>query len=163
MTVRYAGKARDAKLRTVAREGHEIVVDAETSLRMAGIRQRDTKPELIVRKIVTALGHRYRVQNGTLPGRPDLANRSRSWVIFVHGCFWHRHRGCKRTTTPKRNREFWEAKFDRNVARDKRVQKELRADGFRILVVWECETREPEKLLKRVRGWFARIGALEDE
>ena len=86
------------------------------------------------------LGHRYRVRNRDLPGSPDVANRSRRWAVFVHGCYWHRH-GCKATTTPKRNRAFWEAKFARNVERDAESAAALRKLGFTVVVVWECETK----------------------
>lgn len=132
------------------RDGHVIRVDAETSERMAGVRQKDTKPELIVRRILHRLGHRFRVRNRDLPGSPDIANRSRGWVVFVHGCYWHRHKACSRTTTPKRNRAFWQAKFDRNVERDKAVQKELRRLGYKVVVVWECETKHPARLGRRL-------------
>lgn len=122
------------------KDGHTIRFDEETSERMAGVRQKDTKPELIVRRILHGLGHRYRVRNRDLPGSPDIANRSRGWVVFVHGCYWHRH-GCKATTTPKRNREFWEAKFRRNVERDAERSAALRDAGYEVVVVWECETK----------------------
>lgn len=148
---RYAKRSRHDGLRSVAAEGgHVIWVDDETSARMARVGQRGTKPELIVRQVLSALGYRYRVQNRDLPGAPDIANRSRGWAIFVHGCFWHRHRGCKKTTTPKRNRAFWVAKFERNVARDKRVTRSLRREGFRVITVWECETADPERLARRL-------------
>lgn len=106
---------------------------------MAGIRQSGTAAELAVRAAATALGLRYRVRNGDLPGRPDLANRSRRWAVFVHGCFWHRHEGCSRTTTPARNRAFWVAKFEANIARDARAMAALSALGWAVVVVWECE------------------------
>ncbi|MCC6998053.1 MAG: DNA mismatch endonuclease Vsr [Deltaproteobacteria bacterium] len=109
---------------------------------MGGIRQKGTVAELAVRRIATNLGLHYRVSNRDLPGSPDLANRSRKWAIFVHGCFWHRHEGCPRTTTPRRNREFWVAKFEANVARDARVQSELRRLGYAVLVLWECEIQD---------------------
>jgi DNA mismatch endonuclease (patch repair protein) len=144
-----------AELHSKARDGFQIVVDEATSLRMAGIRQRGTSPELIVRKLVTGLGHRYRVENRDLPGSPDLANRSKRWAIFVHGCYWHRHPGCKLATTPKRNREFWEAKFARNVERDAEAVRSLTARDFQTLLVWECETRHPERLAIRLGRWAA--------
>lgn len=132
------------------RGGHRLHVDAATSQRMAGVRRQDTSAEMVVRQIVHRLGHRFRLQNRDLPGSPDLANRSRKWAIFVHGCFWHRH-GCSRTTTPKRNRAFWESKFEANVRRDRRVQKALRDEGFTVLVVWECDTlRDPSKLIRKL-------------
>lgn len=93
-----------------------------------------------------SLGHRFRIHNRDLPGSPDIANRTRKWAIFVHGCFWHRHNGCPRTTTPKRNRAFWVEKFEANRARDRRVRAALRRDGYRTVVVWECESEAPSRL-----------------
>ena len=118
----------------------KLDVDRATSERLGRIRQKGTAAELAVRAVVASLGVRYRVTNGDLPGRPDIANRKRRWAIFVHGCFWHRHPGCYRTTTPKRNRAFWLAKFKANRQRDVRVIRELRAQGYAVLVIWECET-----------------------
>jgi len=143
------------------REGHLLQVDDATSLRMAGIRQKSTRPELLVGKLLRALGLRYRLTNRDLPGSPDFAHRRARWALFVHGCFWHRH-GCSATTTPTRNREFWEAKFARNVARDARALDELRAGGYRVIVVWECETKRGEaELLERLSREFAAIDVPE--
>lgn len=143
------------------REGHLLQVDDATSLRMAGIRQRATRPELVVGKVLRALGLRYRLTNRDLPGSPDFANRRARWALFVHGCFWHRH-GCSATTTPTRNREFWAAKFERNMARDARSLGELRAGGYRVIVVWECETKRGEaELLARLTREFAAIDVPE--
>jgi DNA mismatch endonuclease, patch repair protein len=144
-----------SRVRETFRDGYRVIVDDRTSRRMADIRQHGTKPELIVRSIVTALGQRYRVSNRDLPGAPDLANRRRRWAIFVHGCYWHRHSGCRLATTPTRNREFWVAKFDRNVARDAKAVAELRALGFRVAIAWECETRDPADLTRRLASWLA--------
>jgi DNA mismatch endonuclease, patch repair protein len=132
-------------------------LDAETSARMAGVRQKDTAAEMTVRRILTALGHRYRVRNRDLPGSPDVANRRYRWAVFVHGCFWHRHRDCFRTTTPKRNRAFWEDKFAANIRRDRRVQRALRKLGITPLVVWECETNNLEKLRQRLARQFSIV------
>ncbi|MFO7566278.1 MAG: DNA mismatch endonuclease Vsr [Enhygromyxa sp.] len=154
--------AGNKKTRWVVREGHSIEVDEETSARMAGVRQKDTKPEQIVRRIVTRLGHRYRLQNKELPGRPDLANRSKKWVIFVHGCFWHRHPGCRLATTPKRNAEFWQAKFDRNVARDQRAVEDLEALGYTVMTIWECETRNLDRVVHSLRTQLDEIASRHD-
>jgi DNA mismatch endonuclease (patch repair protein) len=135
---------------------HDLVVDAETSARLGRIRQHGTSAELTVRKLLHALGRRFRVHNRDLPGSPDIANRSRKWAVFVHGCFWHRHAHCKRATTPSRNREFWLQKFDANVARDARVQAALREQGYRVLVVWECETEDVSRL-KTLRRALAKL------
>ena len=156
MARRVAAKYQPEVLRSVAREGHVIDVDSATSVRMANIRQHGTTPELLVRKIVAKLGHRYKTTNRDLPGNPDLANRTRKWAIFVHGCFWHRHPGCRLATTPTRNREFWLAKFERNVQRDAAAIASLCASGFAVLVVWECETRDAATLLSHIDTWFAQ-------
>ncbi len=95
------------------------------------------------------MGLRFRVRNRDLPGSPDIANRSKKWAVFVHGCFWHRHVGCSRATTPKRNAEFWAEKFERNRERDRSVVREMRKMGFTVAIVWECETRD-EVRLKRI-------------
>jgi DNA mismatch endonuclease (patch repair protein) len=118
---------------------------------MGRVRQRDTAPELMVRRATTALGLRYRTRNRDLPGSPDLANRSRHWAVFVHGCYWHRHEGCPRASTPKNNQGFWLAKFEYNRARDLRAQRALQQLGFRVLVIWECETTHESALRKRLR------------
>jgi DNA mismatch endonuclease, patch repair protein len=109
--------------------------------RMSLVRRRGTAPELRVRSALSAMGLHYRTQNRDLPGKPDLANRSKKWAVFVHGCFWHQHPGCPKATVPKTNRHFWRAKFSANRRRDARVCAELLALGFSVITVWECETR----------------------
>ena len=156
MARRREPEYRVEELHSVAREGHIIDVDAATSARMGNIRQHGTTPELLVRSAVRALGHRYRTTNRDLPGNPDLANRRRRWAIFVHGCFWHRHPGCRLTTTPTRNRQFWLDKFDRNERRDAAAIVALRASGYAVMVVWECETRDVARLVSQIDTWFAR-------
>ena len=133
-------------------QGDPPASDTPTLRRMRRQRQQDTGPELIVRRIVHGLGHRFRLGNRDLPGSPDLANRAKRWAIFVHGCYWHAHQGCPRHTVPKRNREFWVQKFEDNRNRDLRVAEELRGCGFRVIVVWECETRQPDQLQARLRA-----------
>lgn len=113
---------------------------------MARVRQAGTGPELLVRRACHARGLRYRVQNSDLPGSPDLANRSRRWAIFVHGCFWHRHAGCKKATLPRRNAAFWSAKLQRNVERDRAAVRDLHRLGFTVLTVWQCEAEQAERL-----------------
>jgi DNA mismatch endonuclease (patch repair protein) len=119
---------------------------------MSEIRQRGTTPELAVRDALSRLGLRYRLNVHALPGRPDMANLTRRFAIYVHGCFWHRHEGCSRTTTPSRNRDFWVAKFEANKARDRRAIEMLRALGFSVCVLWECETAHREELERRLRS-----------
>lgn len=115
------------------------VVDRVTRSRMmAGIKGKDTKPELIVRRYLHRAGLRYRL-HAKLPGKPDLVFPKYRVVVFVHGCFWHRHEGCQYATTPANNAAFWQSKFQGNVRRDRRVQAELSELGWRVLIVWSCE------------------------
>lgn len=116
---------------------------------MSRIKGRDTAPELAVRRLVHGLGYRYRLHVAGLPGRPDLVFASRRAVIFVHGCFWHQH-DCPRGTRPRSNRTFWTSKLDRNRERDEAAIRTLRSLGWRVLVVWECQTRWKSKLTRRV-------------
>lgn len=127
--------------------------DATTSARMGRIRQSGTAPEITIRRAVATLGLRYTVKNRDLPGSPDLANRSRRWAIFVHGCYWHRHEGCHRATTPRTNTEFWLNKFSRNVARDEAARIELQRRGYRVLTFWQCELQTS----RGVRGRLAKL------
>lgn len=124
---------------------------------MKSQKRRDTKPELVVRRLLTELGHRYRVASSTLPGSPDISNMSRRWAVFVHGCYWHHHLGCPRATIPKKNRAWWVAKFERNRERDQRKVEDLEALGLQVLVVWECETRDPIALRRRLRRQLPRV------
>lgn len=117
---------------------------------MSRIRSKDTKPEMVVRRILHAMGVRYRLHRSDLPGKPDIVLGPRRLVIFVHGCFWHRHAGCREATMPTANRDFWQAKLEGNVSRDRRHQAAVRNMGWRIAVIWECETRQPEKLARRI-------------
>lgn len=128
---------------------------------MARIRSRDTKPEILTRAAVHALGLRFRKHVRGLPGNPDLANKRRKWVIFVHGCFWHSHHGCKLASDPKSNREYWVGKLERNRVRDASKIAALRASGFDVLIVWECEVRDGARLQSALRKFFkSRGGAL---
>ncbi|WP_298242069.1 very short patch repair endonuclease [uncultured Bradyrhizobium sp.] len=123
--------------------------DAETSARMARIRQKGTKIEVAVALALRDLGLHYRKNVRKLPGSPDFANKSKRWAIFVHGCFWHHHTGCHRATVPKSNRRFWLNKFRDNMRRDARSVRLLRREGYRVVVIWECqEPRIRDKLAK---------------
>ena len=115
---------------------------------MSRIRGRDTGPELAVRSLLHKLGYRFRLHVATLPGRPDIVLARYRTVIMVHGCFWHRHSGCKFAYVPKTRRDFWEEKFKSNVARDRRVELQLRELGWRVIILWECELK-PSELLSR--------------
>lgn len=123
---------------------------AARSANMARIGAKDTKPELIVGRLLHSLGYRYRLHRRDLPGTPDICFPSRKKVIFVHGCFWHRHDGCKRTTTPKTRTSFWENKFQQNVVRDRENLESLSDLEWEAMVVWECETDDLEELTPRL-------------
>lgn len=113
---------------------------------MAAIRSKNTAPELRVRRALHAAGLRYRLHDRMLPGTPDLVFPSRRVVVFVHGCFWHCHSGCRYAQLPKSRHEFWRLKLEANVARDARQRNALRRLGWRVLVIWECRTRDAHSL-----------------
>lgn len=118
---------------------------------MARIRQRDTTPEIAVRRVAHALGYRFRLQARALPGRPDIVFPSRRKALFVHGCFWHSHAGCKGATVPKTRTDYWVAKLAANRDRDCRVQAQLRSAGWDVGVIWECQTRSAASIANYVR------------
>lgn len=133
------------------------VVDAETRSRMmAGIRGKETRPERVLRRALHARGIRYRLHDKRLPGRPDLVFPKYHAVCLVHGCFWHRHRGCRYSTNPATRPDFWRNKFAENVARDKRNEQALRAAGWRIATVWECSLKkEPAaQVAEQLESWL---------
>lgn len=132
---------------------------AERSERMGRVRNKDTKPEMLVRRLAHSMGYRYRLHSGKLPGRPDMVFAGRGKVIFVHGCFWHRHgevtgETCPLTRTPKSRLDFWKAKFEGNKERDRRNLARLREEGWEPLVVWECQTRDVDELSSRIRRFL---------
>lgn len=124
----------------------------QLSRRMAAVRQRNTTPELMVRRIAHELGFRFRLHSTDLPGRPDIVFRRLKTVIFVHGCFWHRHRDCCRASIPATRQEYWRTKFRRTEHRDRDQAAQLRAAGWNVEVVWECETKKPTELRNRLRS-----------
>jgi len=134
------------------------IVDKQTRSRMmAGIRGKDTKPEMVLRRALHARGFRYRLHGKGVPGRPDLILAKHRAVIFVHGCFWHRHEGCLYATTPATRPEFWAEKFASNVRRDRAAHDALAADGWRVATIWECALRKREKIqpaVARVSEWL---------
>jgi DNA mismatch endonuclease (patch repair protein) len=138
---------------------------AERSRRMALIRGKNTKPELRVRKIAHALGYRFRLHRTALPGRPDLVFASRRAVIFVHGCYWHRHPdpNCALARLPKSRLEFWLPKLEGNRRRDLVVEAELAALGWRGLTLWECEIGKPERVADRIRAFLGPPGRRHSE
>jgi DNA mismatch endonuclease (patch repair protein) len=132
--------------------------DTETRSRMMSAnRRRDTRPELIVRRGLHRRGFRFRVDVANMPGRPDLVLRKHHAVIFVHGCFWHRHEGCRFAYIPETRREFWQGKFEANLRRDKRNEAAIVSLGWRVAIVWECalEKRTREGALNRIEAWLA--------
>ena len=119
------------------------IVDTQTRSRMmSGIRSKNTKPEIIVRKFLHANGFRYKLHDKKLPGRPDIVLPKYNLAIFVHGCFWHRHTGCRLVSQPSQNQQKWDEKFKQNVDRDKKHIEVLSSAGWRILIIWECGLRK---------------------
>jgi DNA mismatch endonuclease (patch repair protein) len=133
------------------------IVDRETRSRMMrGIRGKDTGPELAVRKLAHRMGYRFRLHRRGLPGSPDLVFPGRRKIIFVHGCYWHRHPGCRFAYSPKSRVDFWNEKFASNVARDAAAIASLQKEGWSPLVIWECELSDSDKLAARL---LAHLGA----
>jgi DNA mismatch endonuclease (patch repair protein) len=134
---------------------------SERSERMARVRGRDSKPEMLVRRLIHAMGFRYRLHDRRLPGAPDLVFPRLRKVIFVHGCFWHRHPdpNCKLARMPKSRLDFWMPKLQGNRERDARCQAELAALGWRFLVVWECQMRDKEQLKNKMRVFLSDGGS----
>jgi len=130
----------------------DVLTKEQRHLNMSHIRGKDTKPEEIVRKYLFSRGYRYRKNDSRYLGKPDIVLPKYHTMIFVHGCFWHRHPGCRYATTPATNLEFWQNKFDNNVARDRKIQTQLKDDGWNVIVVWECEisrnTDRGERLIR---------------
>lgn len=134
----------------------DIVDPEKRSTMMAGIKGKGTKPEILVRRALFAEGLRFRLHRGDLPGAPDIVLPGRRVAIFVHGCFWHRHAGCRLAKLPSSNADFWRNKLDGNVKRDERAVVALQAAGWRVLVVWECATRgkAAEGLTRQLLEWI---------
>ncbi|MBI1367561.1 MAG: DNA mismatch endonuclease Vsr [Planctomycetes bacterium] len=136
----------------------DVFSKAERSRVMASVKGKDTKPEIIVRRLVHGMGYRYRLYRGELPGRPDLVFAGRGKVIFVHGCFWHQH-GCRRGgRRPAANRAYWRRKLERNVERDAAHVRRLRRMGWRVMIVWECQTAAGKRagLARRIVRFMER-------
>ena len=126
-------------------------VSEQRSRNMSAIKSKNTKPEIKVRKILHSMGYRFRLHSKGLPGSPDIVLPKYKTLIFVHGCFWHRHENCKYASTPKTRKEFWESKFKANVKRDKEIQEKIKNIGWQSVVVWECEIKNEkikDKLLE---------------
>ncbi len=126
----------------------------ERSEIMARVRAKDTRPEMAVRRLIFALGFRYRLHERKLPGCPDLVFRSRRKVIFVHGCFWHRHTNCALARIPKSRVDFWTAKLEGNRQRDERNKRALTREGWKVLIIWECQIADAARLEARIRRFL---------
>jgi DNA mismatch endonuclease (patch repair protein) len=146
----------DGRRPTVPAVPMNAIAEPSTSLRMRRVRQRNTEPERLTRRMLFALGARFRTCARDLPGRPDVVNRTRAWALFVHGCFWHGHARCRLATIPKTNTRWWLAKLEANRIRDRRKVRELRNLGFLVEVIWQCEVERPSVLRRRVAAFLAR-------
>lgn len=132
----------------------DSISKARRSANMRAVRGRNTRPEILVRQIAFGLGYRFRLHRADLPGKPDIAFPGRQKAIFVHGCFWHQHKGCRRATVPKSNRGFWRKKLGRNIARDAMQLAAIRKRGWRALVVWECEIKNKRRLAAKMKSFL---------
>lgn len=121
---------------------------------MSRVKSKNTGPELLVRRVAHSLGYRYRLHGPGLPGKPDLVFAKRKKVVFVHGCFWHRHAGCRKATTPATNLDYWLPKFEQTVERDQKNLERIAALGWSALVVWECELRDLNVLGQRLKEFL---------
>lgn len=130
----------------------DILTKEKRSWNMSRIRSEDTKPEIAVRQVLHGMGYRFRLHNQNLPGKPDIILPKHKTVIFVHGCFWHRHLGCKYAYNPKSRVEFWRKKFEANVKRDKAVTKELSQLGWKQIVLWECRIKNKDQITKKLKS-----------
>ena len=124
-------------------------VSEQRSRNMSDIKSKNTKPEIKVRKVLHSMGYRFRLHSKDLPGSPDIVLPKYKTVIFVHGCFWHRHENCKYATTPKTRKEFWEKKFRENINRDNLNQANLSLKGWKIIIIWECQLKGDKRKLIR--------------
>ncbi|MEE3664766.1 very short patch repair endonuclease [Brenneria sp. g21c3] len=132
----------------------DTLTPAKRSYVMSRVKGKDTSPERIIRRLVYHAGFRYRLYDPRLPGKPDLVFWGKRKVIFVHGCFWHGHEGCRRNRMPKSNQEYWSTKLEKNKVRDSLHLSKLREMGWRALVVWECELKETDILLERLKTFL---------
>ena len=144
----------------------DTLTPEERSRNMSAIRSRDTGPEVWLRKCLFALGYRYRIADKSIPGHPDIFLRKWNTAVFIHGCFWHRHNGCKYAYMPKSRLEFWTAKFNANVRRDMKVKEQLSNMGIRQMIIWECTVEKMQKspevrdeMLKRLVNFLKDTGS----
>lgn len=129
----------------------DTVSKAVRSRIMSSVKQRHTKPEMIVRSLLHQLGYRFRLHRKDLPGSPDIVLPKFHTAIFVHGCFWHQHKNCGKSRRPSSNQNYWNTKLDENITRDRRKERELSKLGWRVLTVWQCETKDLDILTKKMK------------
>ena len=132
----------------------DVYDQAQRSKVMRSVRSENTKPEVIVRQMLHALGYRFRLHRQDLPGKPDIVLPKHRKIILVHGCFWHQHPGCKDADRPQSNVEYWNGKLDRNVRRDQEHMAALAASSWQMLIVWTCETRNKEQLRRKLEAFL---------
>ncbi len=132
----------------------DVHTPEQRSRNMSRVKGANTRPEMLVRSLVHRMGFRFRLHRRELPGCPDLVLKKSRKVIFVHGCFWHGHKGCRRAARPTSNTEFWDRKLSGNIERDKRNRAALEKDGWQVLVVWECQTKDEEKLKRKLHKFL---------
>ena len=134
----------------------DTLTPTQRSVRMALIRSKNTKPELAVRRLIYALGYRYRLHRSDLPGSPDIVISHTQQVVFVHGCFWHQHRCSIGNHRPKTRVQYWNEKLDRNIARDRRNAAKLKRMGWQVLRIWECELDDPNRVARKLVRFLSR-------
>ena len=132
----------------------DVYDKAKRSEVMRKVKSRDTGPEMVVRRLLFHAGYRYRLHVKDLPGKPDIVFRGRKKIIFIHGCFWHQHPGCSFASRPSSNEDFWNAKLDRNVVRDSGNIQALTYDGWKVIVIWECELKRHDLLMQRLKDFL---------
>lgn len=138
----------------------DILTRAKRSWNMSRIKGKDTKPELLLRSLLHRRGFRFRLHDKKLPGKPDIVLPRYRTVIFVNGCFWHRHSGCRYAYTPKSRQEFWYKKFETTVKRDKEKKEKLKEEGWNVIVVWECELKKnPDKMADKISSMIKKKDA----
>lgn len=130
------------------------LTNRQRSRQMGLVKSKNTRPEIVVRRAVCKLGYRYKLHSRDVPGCPDIVFKRLRKAIFVHGCFWHRHKGCARTRTPKSRVAFWKRKFEENLARDRSTRARLSRAGWKVLVIWECMSEKPQVLEASLRSFL---------
>mgnify|MGYP003802609533 CR=1 FL=1 len=128
------------------------ISEEQRSWNMSRIKSKNTKPEMVVRSLLHKMGFRFRLHVKDLPGKPDIVLPKYKTVIFVNGCFWHQHEGCKRATIPKSNQEYWLTKLDMNVQKDQQIQVALIEMKWKIMIVWECELKRLDEIMEKLSG-----------